>query len=443
LRRGRNYRKSRCVLDRNAIAHRYLSVRAETDAIAAPLSAEDMLVQSMPDASPAKWHLAHTTWFFEEFVLARFVSGYVWEDRQWRVLFNSYYESVGPSHARPERGLLSRPSLDEIRAWRARVDDQMVTFLARAEPAALAVALLGTHHEQQHQELILTDVKHAFFASPLRPSYRSPTGDTPLGSSERAPSDRGPKLGVHLRWFAHEERIARVGHAGEDFSFDNERPSHRSFVGSFSIASRLVTNREYARFIEEGGYDRAELWLAAGFSESKAQRWVAPLYWERTDRSADWHVFTLHGIRALEAEAPVVHLSFYEADAYARWAGARLPTEEEWEVAASEVPVDGNFVESGLLAPRPASSNERHPAQVFGDAWEWTASAYLSYPRFQPLEGPLGEYNGKFMSGQMTLRGGSCLSPKSHLRATYRNYFAPPTRWQMTGLRLARDAGGA
>jgi ergothioneine biosynthesis protein EgtB len=427
------------VLDRNAIAHRYLSVRAETDAIAAPLSSEDMLVQSMPDASPTKWHLAHTTWFFEEFVLAKFVSGHVWEDRRWRVLFNSYYESVGPSHARPARGLLSRPSLDEIRAWRARVDERVLAFLPGAEPAALAVALLGTHHEQQHQELMLTDVKHALFGNPLRPSY-APRVDPPLTSSEH-PRDRARKPWSQspAPWFTHEEGIVLVGHDGDDFSFDNERPRHPSFVGSFSISSRLVTNGEYACFIEEGGYDRAEFWLSAGFSESKGQGWVAPLYWERGDGTADWHTFTLHGIRVLEAEAPVVHLSFYEADAYARWAGARLPTEEEWEAAAADVPVDGNFVESGLLTPTPALANERHPTQLFGDAWEWTASAYLPYPRFQPLQGALGEYNGKFMSGQMTLRGGSCLSPQSHLRTTYRNYFAPPTRWQMTGLRLARD----
>ena len=422
---------------------RYLRVRADTEALAAPLSAEDMGVQSMPDASPTKWHLGHTTWFFEEFVLARLSARHAWADERWRVLFNSYYESVGPRHARPSRGLLSRPSLDEVRGWRARVDEQMRAFIAQAGASALAVVLLGTHHEEQHQELILTDIKHALFGNPLRPAYRPSRPAASAGAHSR---DDRP---VPLAWVSYDERIARIGHEGSGFSFDNEGPAHRALVGSFQLGSRLVTNLEYQRFIEDGGYDRAALWLSAGYGECKAQGWTAPLYWERSRPDAPWSSFTLHGIQPLDPCAPVAHVSYFEADAYAHWAGARLPTEQEWEVAAAPLPIEGNLLPSGeaqrgRLAPcaaaeAPGTGSTPRIAQMFGDVWEWTSSAYSPYPRFRPLEGALGEYNGKFMSGQMTLRGGSCFSPREHLRATYRNFFPPSARWQMTGLRLARD----
>jgi ergothioneine biosynthesis protein EgtB len=422
-------------VDSSALARRYQRVRAKTEALAAPLSAEDMLVQSMPDASPTKWHLAHTTWFFEEFVLARFDSAHRWDDERWRVLFNSYYEAAGPRHSRLARGVLSRPSLDEVRRWRARVDEKMLTFMHGANSEALAVALLGTHHEEQHQELILTDVKHALASSPLRPSYL-PAGPTATGT---VPANRT------LEWRAYEEQVALVGHDGVGFAFDNEGPRHRALVGAFSLASRPVTNREYVRFIHDGGYERPELWLSDGWATAKAEGWHAPLYWERKGES--WSHFTLRGARPIDEDAPVAHASFYEADAYARWAGARLPTEQEWEVAASGRAVKGNFLESERLAPTMAFGSVETPGdsgdevvQLFGDVWEWTASAYLPYPKFRPLQGALGEYNGKFMSGQMVLRGGSCLSPEDHLRASYRNFFPPHVRWQMTGIRLARDS---
>jgi ergothioneine biosynthesis protein EgtB len=429
-------------LERDALVRRYTEVRARTEALAAPLSAEDMLVQSMADASPTKWHLAHTTWFFEEFVLARFDPDHEWRDPRWRVLFNSYYEAAGPRHPRAARGLLSRPSLGEVREWRALVDARMVAFLATANADALATTLLGTHHEEQHQELILTDVKHALASSPLRPGYVSQRALEPTRQRARAPAP--------IQWCAFEERIALVGHDGTGFAFDNEGPRHRVLVGPFSVASRLVTNFEYARFIEDGGYERPDLWLSDGWAQARAEGWSAPLYWaqspgDRRDESG-WSVFTLRGVEPLDGDAPVTHVSLFEADAYARWSGARLPTEHEWEVVASKTnrgKVEGNFVDSGRLAAAPASEAEGSTAdvvtQLFGDAWEWTGSAYLPYPKFRPAAGALGEYNGKFMSGQMVLRGGSCLSPRDHLRASYRNYFPPHARWQMTGIRLVRD----
>jgi ergothioneine biosynthesis protein EgtB len=387
-----------------------------------------MLVQSMPDASPTKWHLAHTTWFFEEFVLARFDPAHRWHDERWRFLFNSYYEAAGPRHPRPARGLLSRPSLDEVRAWRTRVDERMLALLARADVAALAVVLLGTHHEEQHQELLLTDAKHALAANPLRPAYAG-RGAAPVGVTGATP----------LRWLAHEGQVASIGHEGGGFAFDNEGPRHRVLVDSFRLASRLVTNGEYARFVEDGGYQRPELWLSDGWATTIAEGWKAPLYWERSP--AGWNVFTFRGVEPLETGAPVTHASFYEADAYARWAGHRLPTESEWEIAAAARPVEGNFVESGRLSASAAEGqNHDGELQLFGDAWEWTASAYLPYPKYRPAAGALGEYNGKFMSGQMVLRGGSCLSPRAHLRASYRNFFPPHVRWQMTGIRLAQDS---
>jgi ergothioneine biosynthesis protein EgtB len=415
------------VLDRDRIVTRYARVRARTESLAAPLSAEDAMVQSMPDASPTKWHLAHTTWFFEEFVLARFDPKHRWADNRWRSLFNSYYEGAGPRHARSARGQLSRPSLEEVRAWRRSVDERMVALLSQGDEGSLGATLLGTQHEEQHQELMLTDAKHALWQNPLYPSY---AGEAPARSGDWASNPSA--------WAAFDEAVVDVGNDGGSFAFDNEMPRHRALIGAFAMASRLVTNAEYAAFIEDGGYDRAALWLSDGWAAVQAGGWRAPLYWQdESDPSGRRRAFGLRGLRALDPDAPVAHASFYEADAFARWAGARLPTEYEWEALAVGHAVDGNFIESGLLAPERAAGSG--VTQLFGDAWEWTASAYLPYPRFRALGGTLGEYNGKFMSGQMVLRGGSCFSPRDHLRATYRNFFPPASQWQMTGIRLARD----
>jgi ergothioneine biosynthesis protein EgtB len=408
---------------------RYAAVRALTTALAAPLSAEDQIVQSMPEASPTKWHLAHTTWFFETFVLARFVPGYRPIDERYAYLFNSYYEAVGPRQPRPQRGLLARPDLDEVRAYRDAIDRRMERFL-EDPPAALGDALerteLGLNHEQQHQELILTDIQHALWSNPLRPAYVVP----PRRPAPTVAPDGGTE------WIGHAGGLAEIGHAGEGFSFDNERPRHRVYLEPFALARRPVTAGEYLRFVEDGGYHRPELWLSDGWAAVQEQGWAAPLYWERSGGA--WSEFTLGGTRPLDLAAPVSHVSFFEAEAFARWAQARLPTEAEWEAVAAAEPVEGNLLDSSALVPRAGEAGDGGLAQVFGDAWEWTASAYLPYPRFRPLEGELGEYNGKFMSGQMVLRGGSCFTPRSHLRVSYRNFFPPATRWQMSGIRLAR-----
>jgi ergothioneine biosynthesis protein EgtB len=413
------------------LRERYADVRAATSGLAAPLSAEDQLVQSMPDASPTKWHLAHTTWFFETFVLSRFVPAYRVVSEQYAYLFNSYYEAVGPRQPRPRRGAMTRPSLDEVRAYRDAIDERMDAFLD-APPGggdALDRIELGLHHEQQHQELILTDIHHALWSNPLRPAYRPDLrGAIPGTATAPAPE-----------WVSHPGGLVEIGHAGPGFSFDNEGPRHRVFLEPFQLARRAITAGEYLRFIEDGGYRRAELWLSDGWAAVQEHGWTAPLYWDSGPEG--WREFTLAGPHPLRLDAPVSHLSYYEAEAFARWAGARLPTEAEWEVLAAVGPIEGHFVESGTLAPGPPEAlSEDRPAQMFGDVWEWTASAYLPYPRFRPLEGELGEYNGKFMSGQMVLRGGSCFTPRSHIRATYRNFFPPVTRWQMSGLRLARWA---
>jgi ergothioneine biosynthesis protein EgtB len=412
------------------LARRYDRVRAATQALAAPLSAEDCALQSMPDASPVKWHLAHTSWFFETFVLDPLARGYTVFDPAFRTLFNSYYHAVGDRHPRHERGLVSRPALDDIGRYRAHVDAAMRTLLARRLPASTAARVeLGLQHEQQHQELILTDVKHLLSRNPLQPAYRP---GAPSGSLRPAKARR-------TRWLEFDGGLAEFGHAAPGFAFDNEAPRHRAWVAPFALSAHPVTHGEFAAFVDDGGYRRPELWLSAGWDCVQQRGWTAPLYWHELDGRR--RVFTLHGADDIDADAPVAHLSYFEADAYARWAGARLPTEFEWEFVARDVPVAGNFVETGALQPQAArgAPPAGRPVQLFGDVWEWTASAYAPYPRYRPAPGALGEYNGKFMCNQYVLRGGSCASPASHLRPTYRNFFPPDARWQFSGLRLARD----
>ena len=406
---------------------RFREVRARTLALVEPLSAEDCAVQSMPDASPAKWHLAHTTWFFETFLLSGSRAGYRPFDPAYAYLFNSYYNAVGPMHPRPARGMLTRPGLEEVRAYRSHVDREVLAAAAGGGLSAdrSFVLELGLHHEQQHQELLLTDLKHLLYQNPLRPAYR---GDG-VATAQARPA-------APAAWSRFESGVYEIGDAGTAFAFDNESPRHRVFLGGFEVCDRLVTVGEYLAFIDDGGYSRPELWVSDGFAVASQRGWCAPLYWELEGR--EWRLFTLSGMRPLAAGEPVVHVSWYEADAYARWAGARLPTEQEWEVAASAAPVEGNFVESARLHPGVASSSS-----WYGDAWCWTASPYVPYPGFKPLGGGLGEYNGKFMCNQFVLRGGSCATPRSHVRATYRNFFHPDARWQFSGFRLARDRGGS
>ncbi len=405
---------------------RFRKVRARTAALAAPLSAEDAMVQSMDDTSPAKWHLAHTTWFFEHFVLGR-DPHYQPINPDWHFLFNSYYQSVGPMHARPRRGLLSRPGLEEVRLYREEVDACIARAFAAGDidEEGQQAVLLGTHHEQQHQELLLTDIKHAFWCNPLRPAYR---GDLAV-----APRDTAA---VPMAWQRFDERIAELGHApwpdNPGFAYDNESPPHRVLVPAHSLASRPVSNADYRAFIDDGGYRNVSLWMSEGWARVQAGGWTRPLYWE-----ADLeHEFTLGGTRVIAPHAPVCHLSYFEADAFARWAGARLPTESEWESAARHLPLRGHFADDDRFHPMAAPAER---PQMFGDVWEWTSTAYGPHPGFRPLPGSLGEYNGKFMCGQWILRGGSCATPRDHIRHSYRNFFYPPDRWQFSGLRLAKD----
>ncbi len=411
------------------LAARFARVRARTAQLAAPLSAEDAMVQSMPDASPAKWHLAHSTWFFEQFVLGA-EAGYVPVNTDWLYLFNSYYQSVGPMHARLHRGLVSRPGLDEVRGYRDEVEARMARAFAqnRFDGDVLRRIELGLHHEQQHQELLLTDIKHALWSNPLRPAYRD----------DLAPAPTRPA--APMTWVDGATGVVEIGAPpwpdSADFAFDSESPRHSVLLQPHALASRPVTNAEYRDFILDGGYRAPTLWLSEGWARVASDGWRAPLYWEPGDERE----FTLGGMRDIDLDAPVTHLSYFEADAYARWAGARLPTEAEWEHAAASQPVHGNFVEAGHLQPVAADAVAGMLQQLYGDVWEWTASAYLPHPGFRELPGSLGEYNGKFMCGQFVLRGGSCASAADHLRASYRNFFTPPDRWQFSGLRLARDA---
>lgn len=384
-----------------------------SEALVATLSDADATIQSMADASPAKWHLAHTTWFFETFLLRDHLAGYTRFDERWPFLFNSYYEAEGARHARAARGLLSRPSLDEVLAWRAHVDAAMAPLLARPDLAPLIE--LGIQHEQQHQELLLTDIQHALWNNPLGPAYVG------FGTATaREETARG--------WIEHPGGIARIGHEGEGFAFDNEGPSHRALIEPFALADHLVTNRDWDAFIADGGYRTAALWLSDGWSWVQREGVTAPLYWREGES------FTLAGWRQRDPEAPVTHISYYEADAFAAWAGMRLPTEFEWEVIGQ-----GHDASAGNQLDQAGAVRPHGSAGLFGDVWQWTRSAYLPYPRFRPAEGAVGEYNGKFMSGQFVLRGASCATPRGHSRASYRNFFYPHQRWQFTGLRLAKD----
>jgi ergothioneine biosynthesis protein EgtB len=423
--------------DRAAVRSRYDRIRGETEALTGNLSPEDQAIQSMPDASPTKWHLAHTSWFFETFILGPLDREYRPFDPAFAYLFNSYYEAAGPRHPRPQRGLLSRPTLDVVRAYRDHIDTAMRQLIETApEPMwnqAAPLVELGLNHEQQHQELILMDIKHVFSVNPLLPAYQAPQPHALAPPPQR-------------RWVEFAGGLIEIGHAGAGFAFDNEAPRHKVWLDPFRLATHPIACGEYLEFIEDGGYRRPEFWLSEGWARVQEEDWQAPLYWRRAE--GEWRLFTLSGERRVEPAEPVCHVSFYEADAFARWAGSRLPTEAEWEVAACGLPIAGNLADSGHYHPCPDSTEsaaqtggaqQQGLRQMIGDVWEWTASPYVSYPRFRPVAGAIGEYNGKFMSNQMVLRGGAAVTPAGHLRITYRNFFPPAARWAFSGLRLAED----
>jgi ergothioneine biosynthesis protein EgtB len=414
---------------RRVLENRLLDTRRLSHELAAPLGAEDMTVQAMEDASPTKWHLAHVTWFFETFILAKHLPGYRLFDPSFNYCFNSYYESQGPRQPRPRRGVLTRPSSERVMAYRAHVDESLAELCARGvEPDSEVARLIevGINHEQQHQELLLTDILALFAVNPLRPAYRPRRPRAARAEPEA------------LRWIDYAGGIRKVGHDGDGFAWDNEAPRHDVLIHPFRLADRLVTNGEWLEFMEDGGYRTASLWLADGWTTINREGWTSPLYWEQRD--GQWLVMSLEGLQPVERAAPVAHVSYYEADAFARWAGKRLPTEFEWEVAAEGLPITGNSLATRALRPvsaEPAADGK--PRQMFGDVWEWTQSAYLPYPGYRPHPGALGEYNGKFMVSQQVLRGGSCATPPGHTRATYRNFFYPHQRWQFMGLRLASE----
>ena len=407
-----------------ALRRRYRSVRRFSDKLRTPLTAEDCVIQSMPDVSPTRWHLAHTTWFFETFVLSRAVRGYRSHHPAFEYLFNSYYNSVGDQFPRERRGLLSRPGLGEVLDYRQFVDKEMERVFDELGPAdpLLPVIELGLQHEQQHQELILTDIKHVLSCNPLLPAYRPRPSRVGEGSSP-------------MRWLSYQGGLEEIGFTGEEFAFDCETPRHTTYVPPFQLASRLVTNGEFLEFMAAGGYARPEYWLSLGWNRRKSERWESPLYWYHRDGA--WHEFTLNGLEPLDLDAPVCHISYFEADAYARWAETSLPTEAQWEIAAREFPLTGNFVENDHFHPLAAPVGHG-ASQFYGDAWEWTSSPYTPYPGYVPAAGALGEYNGKFMCNQYVLRGGSCATSQTHIRPTYRNFFPPEARWQFTGIRLAK-----
>jgi ergothioneine biosynthesis protein EgtB len=412
-----------------SLADRYAAVRRFSERLCEGLAVEDYVVQSMPDVSPTKWHLAHTSWFFETFILREHLPGYAPLDPAYAYLFNSYYVNAGERHCRAQRGYISRPTVAEVYEYRRYVDEHMRDLLESADAALQAklgpLVEIGLNHEQQHQELMLTDIKHVFSVNPLRPVYRA-----------RADGDVG--AASPLRWVSFEEGVRWIGHEGDGFAYDNESPRHRQFLQPFQLASRLVTNGEYLEFMQDGGYERADLWLSLGWATAQENGWTEPFYWEKRD--GEWWIFTLSGMQTVDPAEPVCHLSYFEADAYARWAGARLPSEAEWEVAARGVPVAGNLAERERYHPQAAGPGaDGALLQMYGDLWEWTQSQYTPYPGYRPPPGALGEYNGKFMCNQFVLRGGSCATSETHIRPTYRNFFPPDATWQFSGLRLARD----
>lgn len=407
---------------------RYKSVRGFTEELCEPLETEDYIVQSMPDVSPTRWHLAHTSWFFETFILKPELQNYKTPNELYNYLFNSYYNAVGQQFPRPQRGHLSRPTVEDIFAYRHHVDQEMSHLLETLDEHKLSTLeslfILGLNHEQQHQELMLTDIKHVFFQNPLYPVY------TKIGQTQAADKNK------ELLWSIFQGGQVQQGFSGSGFSYDNETPQHDVLIQPFEIGNRLVTNREYLSFIEDGGYAQADLWLSDGWALINKDGWKAPLYWVQRDNN--WFEFTLGGLSPLQLDSPVTHISYYEADAFANWSDARLPSEQEWELAAQHIQIKGNFVQNQLFHPAPSGSQSQLN-QMFGDVWEWTQSPYSPYPGFKPASGAVGEYNGKFMSSQMVLRGGSCVSTSDHLRHTYRNFFYPHSRWQFMGIRLARD----
>ena len=412
------------------LAARFRDVREFSAHLCETLEPEDYVVQSMPDVSPTKWHLAHTSWFFETFVLKVWMPRYRTAIPQYAYLFNSYYNAAGDMHRRDLRGLISRPTVEETYRYRESIDEAVLELIETAGEELLEemepVLILGLHHEQQHQELLVTDIKNVFAQNPLYPVYRE---------RDSTPERRSISPAQFVNF---EESMAEIGHDGGGFSYDNEGPRHRAFVPAFSLASRPVTNGEYLAFIESGAYARPEFWLSLGWNTVNDQRWTAPLYWIKQDGA--WWNFTLSGLRLIDESEPVTHVSYFEADAYANWEGSRLPTEFEWEKAAADLLIEGNFVGTGRFHPAPVKAETgRELSQVFGDVWEWTRSAYLPYPGYRAVAGALGEYNGKFMCNQMVLRGGSCATSRDHIRPTYRNFFQPEKRWQFTGIRLARD----
>jgi ergothioneine biosynthesis protein EgtB len=417
-----------------SLVARFHEVRNFTNLLSADLAPEDCVVQSMPEVSPTKWHLAHTTWFFETFILKKWMPGYQPVVPQYGYLFNSYYNAAGNMHRRDLRGLISRPTVEETRRYRSSIDSYIDNLILGADEKLFReiepILILGIHHEQQHQELLVTDIKHVFAQNPLYPVFRD--GKIDIEARGATPQN----------FIEFDEAIVEIGHDGSGFSYDNEGPRHRALVLPFSLASRPVTNGEYLEFMNDGGYARPEFWLSLGWTtvnDPTLGGWQAPLYW--TKRDGAWCNFTLSGFRPVDDNEPVTHVSYFEADAYANWKGARLPTEFEWERAAVDVSIDGNFVETERFHPQPAtvSPRDRRFAQMFGDVWEWTRSAYSPYPGYHAGPGALGEYNGKFMCNQYVLRGGSCATSRTHIRKTYRNFFQPDKRWQFTGIRLAGD----
>ena len=415
---------------RESLAEHYAAVRSFSRKLCDPLVIEDYVVQSMKDASPTKWHLAHTSWFFETFVLAACNPQYESLHLQYSYLFNSYYVRAGASYPRLQRGLLTRPTVEEVFQYRQYIDEQMLELIENMGQDTwnrlAPIIEIGINHEEQHQELMLTDIKHVLSFNPLHPTYR-----------EREVVSKGPS--PVMDWISVSEGMYLTGHDGKGFCYDNEMPRHRHYLQAFQLCERLVTNAEYLEFMQHGSYGNPTLWLSDGWGAVEQEKWQAPLYWTQLD--GEWHYFTLSGLRGVNLREPVCHISFYEADAFARWSGARLPTEQEWEVVAEQCDSEGNFIGNQAYHPLPLNypQNRRTPLQIFGDVWEWTQSPYSPYPRYQPMQGTLGEYNGKFMSGQMVLRGGSCATSQPHIRSSYRNFFHLRARWQFSGLRLARD----